>query len=73
MKWKLKWKDDKNYQKPRIITGSMKIIHEFKTKYYKGRNRNKGRNEYLIDYGKFFNEIDKRIQQLKDIRKAIKD
>ena len=71
LKWKkrkLKWKNDKYYQKPRKITGPMKIIDEFKTIYYKGRNRNKGRTEYLINYGKLFNEIDNRIQQLKDIR-----
>ena len=35
MKWKLKWKNDKNYQKPRKITGLKKIIYEFKTIYFK--------------------------------------
>ena len=54
MKWKL--------------TGLKKIKYISKTKYYIKRNRNKGRNKYLFDYGKFFNEIDKRIQQLKDTR-----
>jgi len=54
MKWKL--------------TGLKKIKYISKTKYYIKRNRNKGRNEYLIDYGKLFNKIHKRIQQLKDIR-----
>ena len=45
MKWKL--------------TGLKKIKYISKTKYYIKRNRNKGRNKYLFDYGKLFNEIDK--------------
>ena len=71
LKWKkrkLKWKNDIYYQKPRKITGLKKIKYLSKTKYYIKRNRNKGRNKYLFDYGKLFNEIDKKIEQLKDIR-----
>ena len=54
MKWKL--------------TGLKKIKYISKTKYYIKRNRNKGRNKYLFDYGKLSNELDKKFEQLKDIR-----
>jgi hypothetical protein len=66
MKWKkrkLKWKNDKNYQKPREITGLKKIIYEFKTIYFK-----KGRKIISIDYDEYIKALDKRIKRLTDIR-----
>ena len=56
MKWKkrkLKWKNDKNYQKPRKITGLKKIIYEFKTIYFK-----KGRKIISIDYDEYIKALD---------------
>ena len=65
MKWKkrkLKWKNDKYYQKPRKIKGLKKIIYEFKTIYFK-----KGRKIIFIDYDEYIKALDKRIKRLKDI------
>ena len=63
MKWKLKWKNDIYYQKPREITGLKKIIYEFKTIYFK-----KGRKIISIDYDEYIKALDKGIKRLKDIR-----